>query len=167
VVIEAVTNDWPRWATAFSARAVRAVVAIWLGVQPVGIRAADVSAPIREGEAKLAAGDLDAGLALFREAVQADPGSALAHTRLGGALLLNQQYSEAIAEFRVGIGLDPKNADAFVGMAVAYLHGGDYALARAALDEAKRLDPSKQSKIDALIGYIDRRDSVAASPGAH
>jgi Tfp pilus assembly protein PilF len=60
--------------------------------------------------------------------------------------------------------LDGANADAFVGMAMAYLHGGDYALARAALEEAKRIDPAKQAKVDEVIAYINQRE---AGGGAH
>ncbi len=125
------------------------------------------AASIQAGEAKLAAGDIDGGLALFREAVQADPSSALAHTRLGGALLLKQEYKAAIEEFRAAIKLDASSADAFVGMAVSYLHGGALALARASLDEAKRLEPAKQAEIDELIAYIDRRAAGAGTPSGH
>lgn len=128
---------------------------------------ADAAASIEAGEAKLKAGEIDGGLALFREAVQADPRSSLARTRLGGALLLKQEYKAAIEEFRAAIALDGANADAFVGMAVAHLHGGDYPLARASLEEAKRLDPGKQVEIDALIASIDRRASQAGAPSAH
>jgi tetratricopeptide (TPR) repeat protein len=131
------------------------------------VQATDAAGSIQAGEAKLKAGEIDGGLALFREAVQADPGSALARTRLGGALLLKQEYKAAIEEFRVAIALDGNNPDAFVGMAVAYLHGGDYPLARASLEEAKRLDPAKQAKIDALIDSIDRWELGAGTPPAH
>ena len=144
------------------------LVAGFLSLLAAGpVLAGDAAASIQAGEAKLKAGEIDAGLSLFREAVQADPGSALAHTRLGGALLLKQEYKASIEEFRVAIKLDASNADAFVGMAVAYLHGGDYALARASLEEAKRLDPTKQAKIDELIAYIDQRTSGGNAPPAH
>ncbi len=124
--------------------------------------AADGASLISEGESKLKAGEIDAAIALLRQAVDQDPGSTLAYTRLGGALVLKQEYDPAIEAFRKAIMLDGANADAFVGMSVAYLHAGDYALARAALVEAKRIDPSKQAEIDKLITYIDERDSGAA-----
>ena len=63
--------------------------------------------------------------------------------------------------------LDASNADAFVGMAVAYLHGRDYPLARASLEEAKRLDPGRQAKLDALIAYIDQRAGAGGVPTGH
>ncbi len=103
-------------------------------------------------------------LSTLEQAVAADPKSSLAYTRLGGAQLLHQDHASAIGSFRQAIMLDGNNADAFVGMAMAYLHGGDYALARAALEEAKRIDPAKQAKIDEVIAYINGRE---ASGGAH
>jgi tetratricopeptide (TPR) repeat protein len=82
-------------------------------------------------------------------------------------LLLKQEYKAAIEEFRIAIKLDASNADAFVGMAVAYLHDGDYPLARASLEEAKRLDPGRQAKLDELIAYIDQRAGVGSVPTGH
>lgn len=124
-------------------------------------RAEDVAALINQGESRLKSGETDAGLALFRQAAEQDPKSSLARTRVGGALLLKQEYGTAIESFRQAIRLDGSNADAFIGMAMAYLHSGDYALARAALEEAKRIDPAKQVKVDEVIGYIDRREAGA------
>lgn len=48
-------------------------------------------------------------------------------------------------------------------MALAYIHAGRYPLARAALEEAKRIDFSKREEVDKLIAWIDRR----ASGGSH
>jgi Tfp pilus assembly protein PilF len=124
----------------------------------------DATALIAEGEANLKAGEIDAGLNRFRQAVEQDPSSSLAQTRVGGALLLKQEYQPAIEAFRSAIMLDGANADAFIGMAMAYLHSGDYALARASLEEAKRIDPAKQEKVDEVIAYIDQRE---AGRGSH
>jgi tetratricopeptide (TPR) repeat protein len=127
--------------------------------------AGDATALIADGEARLKAGEVDAAIEVLRQAVATDGASSLAHTRLGGALLLKQAYGPAIDEFRTAIGLSGDNADAFIGMAVAYLHSGDYPLARASLEEAKRVDPAKQAKVDELITYIDQRETAVG--GAH
>jgi len=119
----------------------------------------DTVDPIAEGEANLKAGEIDAGLMQFRKAAEQDPKSSVAQTRIGGALLLKQEYRPAIEAFRRAIMLDGANADAFIGMGMAYLHSGDYALARASLEEAKRIDPVKRVKIDEVIGYIDERET--------
>lgn len=136
-------------------------------VLAAAVLAGDATALIRDGEARLKSGDIDAGLARFRQAAEVDPGSALAHTRWGGALLLRQEYRASIAQFRAALKIDPDNADAFVGLAIAYLHGGNPALARAALAEAKRSDPARQTAIDALIDSIDRRRPPAGPAPAH
>lgn len=124
-----------------------------------GTAGEDVAGLIHEGEAKLAAGEIDAGLALFQQAAEQDQGSAVARIRVGGALMLKQQYTDAIEAFRSAIALDGEAAPAFVGMAIAYLHIGDYSLARASLEEARRIDPSKGEKIDEILGWIEQRES--------
>lgn len=143
---------------------IHALLLIVLFLSLGAVAADDAPALIAQGEAKLNAGEIDSGLALFRQAVEAAPDSSLAYTRLGGALLLKQENAQAIEAFRTAIMKDGNNADAFIGMAIAYLHGSDYALARASLDEAKRIDPSKAAKLDELISKIDQRESDS---GAH
>ena len=125
---------------------------------------ADATGLIAEGESLMRDGRVDEAVSVLEQAVARDPTSSLAFTRLGGAQLLRQEHNAAILSFRKAIMLDGNNADAFVGMAMAYLHSGDYALTRAALEEAKRIDPAKQAKVDEVIGYIDRRE---AGGGAH
>jgi tetratricopeptide (TPR) repeat protein len=123
----------------------------------------DVAGLVQRGEEQLKAGELDAAVATLQEAVAADPRSSLAYTRLGGAQVMKQDYAAGVESFKQAIALDGENANAFVGMAVAYLHSGRHALARAALEEAKRIDPSKQAEADKLIAWIDKR----ASGGSH
>jgi Tfp pilus assembly protein PilF len=123
---------------------------------------ADANVLISQGEQHLKTGEVDEGLALFRQALEEEPSSSLAYTRIGGAQLLKQEYGPAIDSFRQAIVLEANNADAFVGMAMAYLHNGDYALARASLEEAKRIDPSKQTEIDNVIAYLDQREGGGA-----
>lgn len=123
--------------------------------------AAQASDLVREGEAKLQAGDIDAAVIILERAVEQDSDSALARTRLGGALLLRQDQAAAIVQFRKAIALDARNADAFVGMAVAEIHLGRYGVARAALEEAKSIDPEKGESVDAVIAWIDTRTDSA------
>ena len=112
---------------------------------------------VLQGETQLKAGQIEEAIVTLQQAVAVDPGSSLAYTRLGGAQILHQEYEAGIASFKQAISLDGKNADAFVGMAVAYLHTSRFALARAALEEAKGIDPAKQVKVDELIAWIDER----------
>lgn len=130
------------------------LLALLLGV---GAQAGATTDLIQQGEALMQEGKNQEALEVLSRAVEADPHSSLAYTRLGGAQLLQQQYAAGIDSFRQAIMLDGKNADAFVGMAVAYLHTARYEMARAALDEAKGIDASKTAEIDKLIAWIDER----------
>lgn len=116
------------------------------------------------GQRKSQAGDLEGALAAYRRAVADEPRSAVAHTRLGGILLLRQQYKDSIAEFKTAIGLDRSNSDAFVGLGMAYLHTGRYPLARAAFEEARQLKPSRKQQIDQVLAWLDSRADSTANP---
>ncbi|MES9923571.1 MAG: tetratricopeptide repeat protein [Candidatus Thiodiazotropha endolucinida] len=102
-------------------------------------------------------GNLEDAHAILVKAVETDPQSSHAHTRLGGVELLQRDYKSGIKRFQQAIMLDRNNADAFVGLAVAYLHLGRYALAREALKEAEQLGPSKQQDIDKVLAWLDQR----------
>jgi tetratricopeptide (TPR) repeat protein len=121
------------------------------------VAAGEEESLVAQGERLLKEGAIPEAVETLRRAVQADPRSSLAYTRLGGAQVLNQDYAAGIESFKQAIGLDPNNADAFIGMAIAYIHGGRYPLARAALLEAERIDPAKKADIDELVAWIDRR----------
>ncbi len=107
------------------------------------------------------AGDFDQALSTLQRAAAKDPDSSLVHTRIGGVRLLRKEYSAGIKDFQRAIMLDQLNASAFVGMAVAYLHLGQHSLARASLDEAAKIDPSKQPEIDQVLSWIDQRTGAA------
>lgn len=119
------------------------------------------AALISQGEQQLRNNDVDGAIATLTSAVAKDPGSSLAHTRLGGAYLLGQRYDEAIDQFQQAIGLQADNASAFIGMGLAYLHANRLGAAKAALGEARRLDPDKAAQIDDLISRIDQRSGAS------
>ncbi|NCA88227.1 MAG: tetratricopeptide repeat protein [Gammaproteobacteria bacterium] len=114
---------------------------------------------LQRGEALLNEGKLPEAVAVLQEAVAAEPQSAQAFQRLGGAQLMSQDYAGSVESFQRAISLDATNAAAFVGMGMAFLHSGRFGQARAAMVEAKRLDPSKQAKLDEVIAWIDQRVS--------
>jgi len=117
---------------------------------------------MQQGQRQLDAGELEQAETTFKEVVAQNPDSALGHTRLGGVYLLRQNYRAGIESFQRGIVLDPGNADAFVGMALAYLHLGQYGLARASLQEAERIAPSKREEIDKVLAWIDQRSAESS-----
>jgi tetratricopeptide (TPR) repeat protein len=140
-------------------------VALLAGALVADDAGASVDALIARGEAQLAERDIDGAIATLTEAVETAPDSALAHTRLGGAYLLGQRYTEAIGQFQQAIGLEPERAGAFIGMGMAYLHGGQTGPARAAFAEARRLDPDKAAELDDLIRRIDEAQAGDAGGG--
>lgn len=117
----------------------------------------DLNGLLEQGYLETQKGQLSDAVKTLQSAVALAPESSLAHTRLGGVYVLNQSYRDGIESFQQAIMLDPSNSNAFVGMAVAYLHTGQFTLARAALDEAGKLDPQKQPEIDKLQAWIDQR----------
>jgi tetratricopeptide (TPR) repeat protein len=122
---------------------------------------------LEAGQREARAGNLEAAVVAYRQAVASEPRSALAHTRLGGMLLLRQQHAESIRHFKTAIGLDPANGDAFVGLGMAYLHRGQYSLARAAFSETLRLKPARKKDIDPVLAWLDTRDGEPATVTHH
>jgi tetratricopeptide (TPR) repeat protein len=115
---------------------------------------------IEQAEAQLERGETQAAITTLTEAIAAHPSSSLAYTRLGGAYLLNQDYASAIEQFQEAISNDNQNAGAFIGLGMAYLHLKQTGPAKAALTEAKRLNPSKSADIDALLARIEQTASA-------
>ena len=111
-------------------------------------------------------GQIDAALAVYRALSESQPESAAVHARMGGMLLLKQDYAEAVRNFQIAIGLDPENnGEAFVGLGIAYLHLGQYGPARAALTEARRLKPESAADLEQVVAWLDGRTSN--SEGSH
>ena len=65
------------------------------------------------------AGRLDEAEAMYREALQLEPGSALAHNNQGTLFRAQNRLDEAIASFRAAIALDPRLASAHFNLAAA------------------------------------------------
>jgi tetratricopeptide (TPR) repeat protein len=137
-------------------------IALVIGMSGNALADNEALSMIQKGYELTQAGQLDKALDTLREAVNKDPDSSLGYTRLGGVRLLRQEYTEGIRDFQHAIILDQSNASAFIGMAVAYLHMGRYELAKAALDEAEKLDPSKQTEIGKVVAWIEQRTKNTA-----
>jgi len=115
---------------------------------------------IEQAEAQLQRGETQTAIGTLNQAVAADSASSLARTRLGGAYLLSQDYDSAIDQFQQAISTDDQNAGAFIGLGMAYVHLKQAGPAKAALTEAKRLNPSKSADIDALLARIEQTASA-------
>jgi len=116
---------------------------------------------ITRAEQHLRRGEHAPGIALLEQAVGLAPGSYRARLRLAGGHLLARHYRQSIDEFQAAVSMlppnDPQRSKGFAGLGIAYLHTGRYGAARAALQEAARLDPSKRPDLDPVLAFLDRR----------
>ena len=95
----------------------------------------------------------------FEAAVAAEPDSVATRLRLAGFQLAQQQTTASIANYQKAISREPNNSKAWIGLGLAYLHSSRPELARAAFDEAIRVDPSRKEKLAPLIAKLDARKS--------
>ena len=139
------------------------ILAFFLSLNGPATAEDETQALLNRGYEQTQAGQLDEALDTLQLAVNKAPDSSLAYTRLGGVRLLRQEYTDGIKDFQQAISLDQTNAVAFIGMSVAYLHMSQYSLARAALDEAVRIDPSRKPEIDKVVAWIEQRSKGTGS----
>ena len=101
--------------------------------------------------------ELEDAEALFLEAV-ANAVDGEPSLRLGGFYLGQNRLAEAVERFQqaisAGLPAESMQARAFVGMGIAYLHLGQGALARAALEEAVRVDPAREEEVRPLLDQL-------------
>jgi ribosomal protein S12 methylthiotransferase accessory factor len=119
------------------------------------------------GLCRLKGGDPEAGLALFRQALELQPDAEEAPTvysYMGVALKELERYDEAQEVLRRGAQLDPERTDIHNLMGFCHYKRGDYAQAVAAFQRVLDLDPA--SAIDhANLGVnyqaLGERDQAA------
>ena len=112
---------------------------------------------LSQGEQRLSGGHLDAALDYFQQAATIKPDTETIQQKLAGVYLLRGDYSNSIKHFQNALGFNPQNYRAFIGMAMAYIHTGHYALAEAALNEAKNLNSNNEKDIETLIEWLTAR----------
>lgn len=114
-----------------------------------------------EAEKASVGGDWEKATTLYRQAVEKDPNSSLALSRLAGSLMASQKYGESIPVFQQAISKDQKNASAFIGMGISYLHLGRYTATQGAFAEAKKLQPDKK-ELDEVIAWVEKKLAAEA-----
>ena len=105
-----------------------------------------------KGRVLLGAGQLDEAEALFRQAVQANPDSAVAWENLGLFVLEHgstRDRAEAVGALDRALEIDPWRAGAAFGLGIARLRQGDLDEARAMLQQAVDAD---REHLDAWVG---------------
>lgn len=118
---------------------------------------------INQGDKELSTGQLDAALSSFQKAAAIQSDTELIQQKLANVYLLKGEYANSIKYFHNTLGFNAKSSKAFIGLSLAYLHTGQYALAKAALEEARPYSEKKQD-IDKLIDWIKSRQHNQLQP---
>ena len=96
---------------------------------------------LEEAERHLQAGEYAAAERAFRQALESDPDSAVARSKLGVALAQQGRLDEAIAEFSKALSLRPTYAPAYSNLGNAYREKGMLPEALVAYERALAVDP--------------------------
>lgn len=125
----------------------------------LGVFAETAAQSLAKADQFWADGKLDDAQKAFEAAAAADPASTDARLRLAGFQLSRQQTTACIANYQKVISQEPKNSRAWIGLGMAYLHSSRAPLARAAFEEAIRVDPARKEKLAPLIARLDERNA--------
>ncbi len=112
---------------------------------------------LKEGDKLYAEGNIKDAQGYFEKAVKQNPESSESWFKLARTQMLNNRHSDSVKSYQKAISLNQDNALAFVGMAISYMHIGQYNHAKASLNEASRIDPSKKQEVDKVLLQIDRK----------
>ena len=117
------------------------------------------SQSIANAEQFWAEGKLDEAQKELEAAASAKPESAEVLLRLAGFQLSRQMMTDCITNYKKVISLEPKNSKAWIGLGMAYLHISNPGLAKAALEEAVRVDPARKEKLQPVINKLSEKSA--------
>lgn len=124
---------------------------------------------INYGSLKKAQGDFEAAVQLFQQAVDADPGQAIAHYNLGTAHRARGYLDEAIAAYRQAIALNPTYPEAYQNLGVALFKLGQLPEAVQAFQRAIALydaiDPATAASLRQGISKLGIPPGLLAQKG--
>jgi tetratricopeptide (TPR) repeat protein len=123
----------------------------------------DVDTLMALGQANLMLQRATAARKVLSRAVMLDATQALAQVALGWACLFEDDLPAAGTAFTLALNVDPDLADAHAGQAIVYLGRGETARAKAALAQAKRLDPSNLTALLVEAGMAGQQGNAAAA----
>lgn len=104
------------------------------------LRRKNVRQRITEGVNAWDRHDYERALAIFQELVEAHPGFADVHNRVGLCFAMLEQPSEALEAFERALHLNPSYAEAHLNRGIVLTEVGRHGEAQEAFDEASRLD---------------------------
>ena len=126
-------------------------------LNPANHDTAAISQMIDAGIAAEAHGDVVSAERLYRQAIEVDPGSALAHMNLGIVLHGVGDPSGAADEHAIAVKLDPGSAYAHYNLALALLELDDFSSAERSFGNAVRLRPEFP---EGWVGLADALESL-------
>ena len=124
------------------------------------------AARLADGEKHLEAGEWEAAEAQFRRAVEADGTSALAHSKLGVALVHQRRLEDAGQAFSRAVAIDPKYAPAWSNLGNIYRETGRTDQALDAYQRAIAADPDywiAHQNLGGLYRQMGRMSEAIAS----
>ncbi len=124
----------------------------------LGAQAGTAGESIAKADRYWADNKLDDAQRAFEAAVKAEPDSVSIRLRLAGFQLSRQQTSDCIDNYHKVISQEPKNSKAWIGLGMAYLHSGRPTLARAAFEEAVRVDPGRKETLGPLLTKLNEKE---------
>lgn len=125
-------------------------------------RIADSDDLWQEGVLKHGAGDLDAALALYTQAIEVHPKSTMAYLYRGTLHYDRANYTQAIQEYTQALAIDPEFTWALNARGVAHYRNGDSDAAQQDFSKSHTLNPSfigpaiNQAVIQKLEGHLDQ-----------
>ncbi len=146
-----------------------AIPLLFLLAFPVVMAANAVSELIEEGNRNWSGNRLEEAEAAYRHAIDTDPDSSVAYSRLGALLVIQNRNEEAVSAYQEAIIREPDNANYFAALSIAYLHMGYHEMAKSMATHAAELDPEMKHAKD-ISNYIDaklERMNEAALQEAH
>lgn len=124
------------------------------------------TARLAEGEKHLEAGEWEAAEAAFRRAIEAEPRSALAYSKLGVALVNQRRLDDGEKAFARAVAVDPKYAPAWSNLGNVYRETGRSEQALDAYQRAITADPDywvAHQNLGGLYRQMGRMSEAIAS----
>lgn len=100
-------------------------------------------------------GKINEAIALYEEALKADPNNPEILTNLGAAYQTNKNYDAALAQYLKSIAIEPKSSVTYFYMGTTYYSKNQFEEAITNYKKALELDPGNQQIKDSLKSGID------------
>jgi amino acid adenylation domain-containing protein len=112
------------------------------------------------GEALNDRGDVNAALAVYRQAIAANPKHPYCYCLLGKALLERGDISRAVLAFDKAVALEPNNPVAYIQLGAALERGGKFDRAKIAYQQVVELEPNNPYSYQLLGNMLAKQGNL-------